>query len=95
MHDGVGCFRRCAIVIAFKAEMGGEGVEDLATVGDVGDQRVHVRMVERLEIDVQDLVALRQQMRHGMATGLAGATSEMMRLVMRLSVSLNSSDGPA
>ena len=76
MHDGIGRFGGEAVVIAVKAEMGGEGVEHLPAVGDVGDQRVDAGMVKGFEVDVQDLVALGQQVRHSMAPGLAGSAGE-------------------
>ena len=76
MHDGIGGLRWRAVVVAVKTKMGGQGVENLAAVGDVGDQRVDAGMIERLEIKVQDRIALGQQIRHGVTAGLAGAAGE-------------------
>ena len=58
------------------AEMRGQRVEGAATVGQVGDQRVDAGMVQRREVDVQDLVPAVHQVRHGMAAGLAAAAGE-------------------
>ncbi len=56
--------------------MGGERVERLTAVSQVGDQRRDARIVERLEIDIEDVVAVGDEMRHGVTAGLAGSAGE-------------------
>jgi hypothetical protein len=51
-------------------------VEGLAAVGQIGDQGVDPRMIERLEVDVEKLVTLAHQMRQNMPAGLAGSSGE-------------------
>jgi hypothetical protein len=67
---------RMTVVIAPEAEMRGHRVEHLAAVGDIGDQRVDPGMVEALQIDIQDLVALIEQPGQRMPSRLAGAAGE-------------------
>lgn len=54
----------------------GEGVEDLAAVGEVGFDGVDIGVVEGYEIEVQDFVALRDQIRDAMAAGFTAAAGE-------------------
>ncbi len=76
MHDRVGRARRTAIVEAGEVGMGGERVERLAVVGEVGDQRRHALEVERLQVDIEDGIAMSDQMGNGVAAGLAGSAGE-------------------
>ena len=56
--------------------MGGQRVERLAVVGEVGDQRRDARQVERLQVDIEDGIAVGDQMRNGVPAGLAGSAGE-------------------
>ena len=76
MDDGIDLGRAPAGLIAIEAEMHGERVECLAAVGDIGDERVHARTVERLQIDIEDVMALGFEPGNHMASGLAGAAGE-------------------
>ena len=58
MHDGVRRGRRPAGFKAVEAEMRGQRVEHLAAVGQIGDQGVDAGIIERLEIDIEKVVAL-------------------------------------
>ena len=63
MHDGVRRRRRPAGFETVEAEMRGQGVEGLAAVRQIGDQGTDAGMIERLEIDIEKVVALALQMR--------------------------------
>ena len=76
VDDRVEPARHLALVIAFETEMHGERVEHLARVGDVGDERVDTRAVERLQVHVQDVVALGLEPGHHVLSGLSGTTRE-------------------
>ncbi len=76
MDDRVGRARRMAKLEAGKAGVRGQRVESLAAVGQVGDQRLHARQVERLQIDIEDGIAVGDEMRHGVAAGLARSPGE-------------------
>ena len=65
-----------ALVEAGEIGMGGERVERLAVVGEIGDQRGHAGQVERLQVDIEDGIAVGDQMRNGVAAGLAGSAGE-------------------
>ena len=76
MHDGVGRARRVAEIEALEAEMRRQRVEGLAAVGEIGDQSVDAGQVERLPIDVEDVMALDDEMGDGVPPGLAGPAGE-------------------
>ena len=76
MDDRIDGARRMTGVIAPEAEMRGHRVEHLPAVGDVGDQRVDPGMIEALQIDIQDLVALVEEPGQRMPPRLAGAAGE-------------------
>ncbi len=62
MDDRVRRCGRGTVLELAHVEVRGQGVDHLTLVGDVGDERLDVRVVERLEIDIQDFVALLEQM---------------------------------
>ena len=70
---GCGLQRRVELV---QAHIARQRVEHLAGIGDVGDERAHLRIVERLRVEVQHLVAVVDQMLDDMAAGLAAAAGE-------------------
>ena len=76
MHDGVRRRRRPAGFETVEAEMRGQGVEGLAAVRQIGDQGTDAGMIERLEIDIEKVVALALQMRQDVPAGLAGSPGE-------------------
>ena len=76
MHDRVGRAGRLTVVVAFETEMRRQRIERLPIVGEIGDQRVDARQFERLQVDVEYRVPLCEQMRHGVAAGLAGSAGE-------------------
>ena len=76
MHHRVGRARRTAIVEAGEGGMGRQRVERLPVVRQVGDQSRDARQVERLQIDIEDGVAMGDEMRNGVAAGLAGSAGE-------------------
>ena len=76
MHHGVDRLRAQRRVELVQAHIAGQRVEHLAAVGDVGDQRAHLGVVERLGVEVQHLVALVDQILDDMPAGLAGAAGE-------------------
>ena len=51
----------------------GHGIEGLAAVRQIGDQGPDAGMVQRLEIDIEKVVALALQMRQDVPAGLAGS----------------------
>ena len=51
-------------------------IEHLAGIGDVGDERPHLWIVERLLVEVQHLVAVLDEIFDDMAAGLAAAAGE-------------------
>ncbi len=51
--------------------MRGQRIERLAAVGEIGDQRIDAGQIERLQVDVEDMMALDQEMGHGVPPGLA------------------------
>ena len=63
-------------VEAGEVEMGGQRVERLAAVGEVGDQRGDAEAVERLQIDIEDGIAVSDEMGNGVPAGLAGSAGE-------------------
>ena len=71
MHDGVRGGWRRTLLIAVEAEMRRQCIEGLPAVGQVGHKRVDARQIKRLQIHIQDRIALVQQMRHGMPPRLA------------------------
>ena len=58
MHHGIDLRRPLAGVIAVETEMHGERVEHLAPVGDIADQRVDVRAIEWLQVEIENVMAL-------------------------------------
>ena len=56
--------------------MSGQRIERLAVVGQVRDQRRHAFEVERLQVDVEERIILRHEVRHDMTAGLAGTAGE-------------------
>ena len=63
MHYDVRRCRRPAAFETVEAEMRGHGIEGLAAVRQIGDQDTDAGMVERLEVDIEKVVALALQMR--------------------------------
>ena len=59
-----------------KAEMCGQGVEGLAVIRQIGDQRIDAGMIKRLEVDIEQVVTPDLQMRQDMPAGLAGSPGE-------------------
>ena len=76
MHDGVDRLRPQRRVELVQAHIARQRVEHLAAVGDVGDQRADLRIVERLGVEVEHLVAALDQILDDMAAGLAAAAGE-------------------
>ena len=76
MHDGIDRARRLSGGQARAAEMHGHRVEDLRLVGDVPDQGENAGVVERVEVEVQDLVAVAEKHGKDVAAGFAGAAGE-------------------
>ena len=76
MHDRVGRAGGVAIVEAGEARVGGQRIERLPAVGHVGDQSRYARHVERLPIHVEDGITMGDEMRNGVAAGLAGSAGE-------------------
>ena len=56
--------------------MGRQRIEGLPAVGQVRDERSDAGQVKRLQIHVQNRIALVQQMRHGMPPRLARSASK-------------------
>lgn len=66
MNHGIGFFdtdtsRATRVLVVGKMEMGGEGVEDLAGVCEVGFQGVDCGMRQGSKVDIQDRVAFRKK----------------------------------
>ena len=61
---------------AGEPEVGGQGVHDLAGLGDVADERGDGGVLEGLPVEVEDLVALVEQPGQHVAPRLAGAACE-------------------
>jgi hypothetical protein len=76
MDDGVDRLRSQHRVEFVQAHIAREGVEDLTRIRDVRDERAYLRIVERLQIKVQHLVAVVGQMLDHVAARLAAAASE-------------------
>jgi hypothetical protein len=76
MHHRVGRTRRTAIVEAGKGGVGRQRVERLAAVRQISNQSRDARQVERLQIDIEDGIAMGDEMRNGVAAGLAGSAGE-------------------
>lgn len=55
------------VLVVGKVEVGGEGVVDLAGVREVGFESMDCGMREREEVDIQDRVAFREEIRDAMA----------------------------
>lgn len=66
------------LVVTGEVIMRGEGIEDLTTVGEVGleGEDIVVGAGEVDQVDVEDLVALLDELWDAMASSLAAATSE-------------------
>jgi hypothetical protein len=60
-----------AVLEARHRQVARERIEHLAAVADVRDQRVYARMVQRLEINIEDCVATIEQIRHDVTASLA------------------------
>ena len=58
MHDRVDRLRAQSGSNSCRPGIAGERVEHLAGIGDVGDERAGLRIVERLGVEVEDLVAV-------------------------------------
>ena len=93
MHYGIGRAWRCAIGVMIKVEMRGQRVEGLPAVGQIGDQRGYPRQIQRFEIEVQNVIAARLQIGHGVTPCLARAAGKndalghsRLRLVIKQSV---------
>ena len=71
--DRLGPQRRVEFV---QAHIARKCVEHLAAVGDVGDQRADLGIVERLGVDVQHLVALVDEVLNDMLSSLAATAGE-------------------
>jgi hypothetical protein len=52
------------------------GVEHLPAIGDIADEIRNARMIERLQIEIEDVVALGFEPRHNVTPCLAGAACE-------------------
>ena len=76
MDDRVGRARRAAVVEAGEGGVSGQRVERLPVVRQVGDQSRDARQVERLQIDIEDGIAMGDEMGNGVAAGLAGSAGE-------------------
>src|ERR1700729_3359733 len=75
-EGGGGRARRAAMVESGEGGVRGQRVERLAVVRQVGDQSRGARQVERLQIDIEDGIAMGDEMRNGVAAGLAGSAGE-------------------
>ena len=69
MHHGVRRRRRPAGLEAVEAEMGRQGIEGLAVIRQIGDQRIDAGMIERFEVDIEQLITLAFQVRQDMRSG--------------------------
>ena len=76
MHDRVGRARRPADFEALEAAVDRQGVERLAAVGQIGDHRWNACKIKRFEVDVEDVIAVGDEMRDRVAAGLAGSAGE-------------------
>jgi len=76
VHHRVRRRRRLAVIETVEAEMGGQGVEGLAAVGQIGNQGLDVGMLGRREVDIEQVVTLALQVRQSMPAGLAGSAGE-------------------
>lgn len=73
VDDGVGRGGGAGrVVVAGEVEVGGEGVEDLAAVGQVGLEVEDARVVERDEVEVEDLVAALEELGDDVAAWIVG-----------------------
>ena len=71
MHDRVRRARRLAGLEAGEGRVRRQRVERLPAVGEIGDQGRNEVSLERLEIDIEHGIAERDEMRDGVAAGLA------------------------
>ena len=71
MDDRVRRARRPAVLESAEGRMGGQRVERLRAVGEIRDQGRDARSVERLQVDVEHRIAVRDEMGDGVAAGLA------------------------
>ena len=76
MHDCIEGGYAVARLQLIEIRVGRHHVEHLAGIGDVSGEIVDARMVEWSQIDIDDPVALVQQIRHDMLSCLAGAAGK-------------------
>ena len=76
MHHRVDLLGAQVGVEFVQAHIAGERVEHLAGIGDVGDQGAGLRIVQRLGVEVQHLVAAIEQDLQRMLARLAAAAGE-------------------
>ena len=72
MDDRIDRRRTFAGLQSLEIEMHRQRVEHLPAVGQVGIDRGHARTVERLQVEVENVVALRLEPGHDVPAGLAG-----------------------
>src|SRR6202020_108209 len=73
MHDRVGRAWWVPVVEAGEGRVSGQCVERLPAVCQVGDQSRDARQVERLQIDIEDGIAVSDEMGNRVPAGLAGS----------------------
>jgi len=76
VDDRVGRTAPAGFLEAGHVEVAGHRVRDLPAVAEVRDQRVDAGVVERPQVEVQDFVALAQQVGHHVLPCLAAAAGE-------------------
>jgi hypothetical protein len=70
-----------AAFIASKTEVRGHRIQDLATVGDIAQQRRDVRMFKGYAIKIENLITVLREPWKDMAPGFARATGEKDALI--------------
>ena len=76
MYDRIdGAYRHSVgvsrVLVVLDVEIRGEGIEDLASICEVGLQGVDGGMGERVEVEVKDVVAALEEVRNYVPAGLA------------------------
>jgi hypothetical protein len=84
MHHGVDRLGAQIGVKFVQAGIMGERVEHLAGIGDVGDEGARLGVVQRLGVEVQDLVAVIEQNLQRMLACLAAAAGKYNSLHIQI-----------
>ena len=59
-----------------ESKMHRKRVEGLAAIGQIGRKRIDVRMIKRLQVDIEDFVSLIEQIRNNMTAGFPAPTGK-------------------